>query len=56
MAGSLARRHGRRLLAVIAYAAYGDPTRWRLIAEANGIDDPLRLRRGTPLTIPRLET
>jgi len=39
----------------IAYDAYGDPTRWRPIAEANGIDDPLRLRRGTELTIPRLE-
>jgi nucleoid-associated protein YgaU len=37
----------------IAYAAYGDPTRWRTIALANGIDDPLRLRRGEPLAIPR---
>jgi Contractile injection system tube protein/LysM domain len=43
-------------LAGIAYDAYGDPNRWRVIAEANGIDDPLRLRRGTPLTIPTLET
>ena len=42
-------------LASIAYSAYGDPTRWRLIAEANDIDNPLALRRGTPLTIPRLE-
>jgi hypothetical protein len=39
----------------IAYAAYGDPTRWRRIAEANGIDDPLRLRRGEELTIPGLD-
>ena len=39
----------------IAYAAYGDPTRWRAIAEANGIDDPMRLRRGAPLAVPRLE-
>jgi hypothetical protein len=38
----------------IAYAAYGDPTRWRLIADANGIDDPIRLRRGSVLAIPRL--
>ena len=30
----------------IAYAAYGDATQWRAIAEANGIDDPLSLRRG----------
>jgi hypothetical protein len=37
----------------IAYAAYGDATRWRLIAEANGIDDPMRLpRRGEALAIP----
>jgi Contractile injection system tube protein/LysM domain len=39
----------------IATEAYGDPTRWRVIAEANDIDDPLGLRRGTMLTIPRLE-
>jgi nucleoid-associated protein YgaU len=39
----------------IAYRAYGDATRWRTIAEANHIDDPLRLRRGTPLMLPRLE-
>jgi hypothetical protein len=39
----------------IAYRAYGDATRWRTIAEANQIDDPLRLRRGTPLMLPRLE-
>src|SRR3954451_21959180 len=36
----------------IAFKNYGDATLWRPIAEANGIDDPLRLRRGTPLTIP----
>jgi Contractile injection system tube protein/LysM domain len=39
----------------IAYHAYGDATRWRVIAEANDVDDPLRLRRGTPLVLPRLE-
>lgn len=39
----------------IAHAAYGDPTRWRAIAEANDIDDPLRLPRGRALTIPRLD-
>jgi hypothetical protein len=42
-------------LASIAYTHYRDPTRWRPIAEANGIDDPLRLKRGTVLSIPRLE-
>jgi Contractile injection system tube protein/LysM domain len=36
----------------IAYAAYGDATRWRPIAQANDIDDPLRLRRGASLAIP----
>jgi len=40
----------------IAYESYRDPTNWRPIAEANHIDDPLRIRRGTSLTIPRLET
>jgi Contractile injection system tube protein/LysM domain len=40
----------------IAYHAYGDATRWRAIAEANGIDNPLHVRRGTPLVVPRLET
>jgi nucleoid-associated protein YgaU len=42
-------------LASIAFAHYRDPTRWRAIAEANGIDDPLRLKRGTVLSIPNLE-
>src|SRR3954469_8633801 len=42
-------------LPAIAYDAYGDPTRWRAIAEANGIDDPLRLRRGAALTIPTIQ-
>jgi nucleoid-associated protein YgaU len=39
----------------IAFLHYRDPTRWRVIAEANQIDDPLRLRRGRTLSIPRLE-
>ena len=39
----------------IAYTAYQDATRWRAIAEANGIDDPLSLERGRALAIPRLE-
>lgn len=39
----------------IAFAEYGDPTRWRVIAEANDIDDPVRLRRGATLVVPRLE-
>jgi nucleoid-associated protein YgaU len=40
----------------LAYRNYGDATRWRPIAEANGIDNPLSLRRGAQLTIPTLET
>ena len=39
----------------IAYRVYGDAARWRTIAEVNGIDDPMRVRRGTPLMLPRLE-
>jgi Contractile injection system tube protein/LysM domain len=39
----------------VAHRTYGDPTRWRLIAEANGIDNPLHLRRGTSLNLPRLD-
>ena len=40
----------------IAYQTYGDATRWRVIAEANDVDNPLHLRRGTPLSLPKLET
>jgi nucleoid-associated protein YgaU len=39
----------------ISYSAYGDATKWRLIAEANGVDNPLHLRRGSALSLPRLE-
>ena len=39
----------------IAHKTYGDPNRWRLVAEANGVDNPLHLRRGTPLNLPRLD-
>lgn len=39
----------------IAYHVYGDPTQWRAIAEANGIDDPLRLRSGRALSVPNLD-
>jgi contractile injection system tube protein len=39
----------------ISYDAYGDATKWRLIAEANGVDNPLHLRRGLPLSLPRLD-
>ena len=42
-------------LASISHDVYGDPTQWRAIAVANGIDDPLRLRSGRALSIPSLD-
>ncbi len=39
----------------VAHHTYGDPNRWRLIAEANGVDNPLHLRRGAALDLPRLD-
>jgi nucleoid-associated protein YgaU len=39
-------------LASVAYREYGDPTMWRVIAAANGIDDPLRIPAGTALQVP----
>ncbi len=34
---------------------YGDATRWRMLAQANGIEDPLSLRPGSLLSVPRQE-
>ena len=34
---------------------YGDSTRWRMLASANGLEDPLALRPGALIDIPRLE-
>jgi hypothetical protein len=42
-------------LAVIAAAMYGDPSLWRLIAEANDVDDPRVLEIGRTLSIPERE-
>jgi phage tail protein X len=39
----------------IAYEAYGNATVWRSIADANGIENPLHLRRGVALSLPKLE-
>jgi nucleoid-associated protein YgaU len=39
-------------LASISFAEYGDPTKWRALAEANDIDDPMRLVPGTELLVP----
>ncbi len=39
-------------LATIAAVEYGDPRAWRIIADANGIDNPLGLAPGTRLLLP----
>jgi hypothetical protein len=39
----------------IAAMHYGDSTKWRAIAAANGVEDPLALRPGGLLSIPRLD-
>ncbi len=41
-------------LDTIAHRVYGAATKWRLIAEYNGIVDPLKLPIGQKLTIPQL--
>jgi nucleoid-associated protein YgaU len=43
-------------LSSIAAEAYLDPTQWRPIATANGIDDPRSLKPGIVLMIPTLTT
>jgi hypothetical protein len=40
----------------IAAKHYQDPARWRIIAEANSIIDPLAISPGTRLIIPKRET
>lgn len=39
----------------IAYQEYGQPAAWRVLADANGIDDPQRLRVGRRVLVPDLE-
>lgn len=41
-------------LSSIAGEMYGDPAGWRPIADENGLDDPLSLKPGRELVIPRL--
>nr|WP_244209970.1 LysM domain-containing protein [Streptomyces nanshensis] len=58
--GALAARRVHRVgsgdsLASLAHREYGDAGAWRIIAEANGIDDPLRLAPGTQLLLPALD-
>lgn len=42
-------------LALLAYREYGDPGMWRPLADYNGVDDPMRLRPGTPIVLPAIE-
>ncbi len=39
----------------VAYREYGRADEWRTLAEANNVDDPLRLPPGTRLLIPELD-
>lgn len=39
----------------IAYQTYGDATEWRAIAHANDIENPMHLRRGSSLSLPKLD-
>ncbi|MBI3724445.1 LysM peptidoglycan-binding domain-containing protein [bacterium] len=41
-------------LSWIAGKEYGNPAEWRIIADANGIDDPMGLTPGQELVIPPL--
>ncbi|SDD33928.1 CIS tube protein [Actinokineospora iranica] len=55
--GSRVARRTHRVVAgdslpQLAWREYGDATAWRLIAEANGIDDPLVLVPGAELLVP----
>lgn len=55
--GTLSAQRVHRLVAgdtleMLAYHEYGDATRWRVIAEANDIDDPVRLKPGLQLLLP----
>jgi nucleoid-associated protein YgaU len=43
----------RQRLDQIAYEEYGDSRYWRVLAEANGIDDPFQLVDGQILVIPQ---
>lgn len=42
-------------LSLIAGREYGDAQKWKIIADANGIENPRKLRAGQQITIPPLE-
>jgi hypothetical protein len=55
--GGLATRRTRTVvegdsLASIAHQEYRDPNKWRALAEANHIDDPMRVKVGRVLVVP----
>lgn len=55
--GGLAARRTRTVvegdtLASLAYQEYKDPNKWRALAEANNIDDPMRVKPGSVLIVP----
>ena len=39
----------------LAHIEYGDPAKWRVIADANKIDNPLDISSGSELVLPPLE-
>jgi nucleoid-associated protein YgaU len=41
-------------LSSISAEMYSDPTRWRVIAQANQLDDPRQIQVGLRLTIPKI--
>ena len=49
----LSLREGENL-ASLAALEYGDPSKWRVIAHANGIDDPENIAAGTLVELPPL--
>jgi nucleoid-associated protein YgaU len=46
---------GQDSLWALAYREYGDPMRWRIVAEGNDLDDPREIRPGQWLTLPPLD-
>lgn len=42
-------------LDLIAYQEYGEARHWRHIAQANNLDDPMRIRPGTVLQLPPMQ-
>ena len=54
--GQVRRLETGQYLDTLSQDLYGDSGRWRAIAEANNIDDPLALEPGRYLVVPELES